>query len=56
MPAFAYTGMQYARIARYYFAQIQKSCRDCVVPPTFEILFQQEKPRKTGLSRGDIDG
>jgi hypothetical protein len=24
MPAFAHTGMQYARVASYYFAQIRK--------------------------------
>jgi hypothetical protein len=39
MPAFAYSGMQYARKASYYFAQVRKKGVYCVAPLAFEILF-----------------
>jgi hypothetical protein len=51
MPAFAYTGMQYATIASYYFAQIRKKLLLLRDAARFRNIAPTEKPRKTGLSR-----
>jgi hypothetical protein len=56
MPAFAYTGMQYARKASYYFARSEKSGVYCAAPVTVEILLQRKKAPKNRLIQGRVEG
>jgi hypothetical protein len=52
MPAFAYTGMQYARKASYYFARSEKNGVYCAAPVRVEILLQRKKASKNRLIQG----
>jgi hypothetical protein len=56
MPAFAYTGMQYATIASYYFAQIRKKLLLLRDAARFRNIAPTEKAPKNGAKSASIDG
>jgi hypothetical protein len=55
MPAFAYTGMQYARKASYYFARNEKRGVYCPAPVAVEIFLQKKKVPKNGLIQERVE-